>query len=68
MSLAERFIYERGKPRRKMHLSGFDRLGRFSGALCGSPLPFNTSCNLPLGRPTCKRCLKVERELSQASR
>lgn len=61
----ERFIYERGKPRRKMHLAGFDRLGRFAGALCDSPIPFNTSCNLPLGRVTCKRCLKVERLLSQ---
>lgn len=60
--VTERFIYVRGKRRRKMHLAAFDRLGRSAGALCGIPHPFDTSCNLPLGRRTCKRCLKIERE------
>ena len=60
-----RFVYQRGSgsKRRVMHLAGFDRLGRFSGVLCGSALPFNTSCNLPLGQPTCRRCRKIEQSL-----
>jgi len=60
--VSERFIWETGHKRRKMHLASYDRLGRFAGALCGIQHVFNRSCNLPLGRPTCKRCLKIERE------
>jgi hypothetical protein len=61
-----RYVYRRGNGalRRVMHLAGYDRLGRFSGVLCGLRLGFDTSCNLPLGRPVCKRCQKIERELA----
>lgn len=57
-----RFVFRRGSgsARRVMHLPGFDRLGRFNGVLCGSALDFDTSCNLALGRRTCKRCRKIE--------
>lgn len=60
----ERFIWETGHKRRKMHIAGFDRLGNFVGALCGVDHDFNRSCNLPLGRTTCRNCLRIERELS----
>jgi hypothetical protein len=58
----QRFVYRRGEGarRRVMHLAGYNRLGRFSGVLCGSQLDFNTSCNLPLGRPVCRKCCRVE--------
>lgn len=61
------YIYKRGagNRRRVNHLSGFDRLGRFAGALCGSKLDFDTSCNLPLGRRTCKLCHRKWMELAQ---
>jgi hypothetical protein len=62
--MTERFIWERGKKRRKMHLASFDRLGRYAGPLCGINIGFTASCNLPLGKGVCKRCLKVEQELS----
>lgn len=60
------FIWKRGEgnKRRVNHLAGFDQLGRCAGALCGSPLDFDTSCNLPLGRRTCKRCSKKWAELA----
>lgn len=60
----QRFIWERGRKRRKMHLAAFNRLGECSGALCRIDLDFTASCNLPLGKGVCKRCLKIERELS----
>ena len=55
-----RFLYERGHPRRVMHLCGYDPL---SGdptmvPLCGIALPFNTTCNFPLGQRICKRCAR----------
>lgn len=61
-----RYVYHRGHgaKRRVMHLAGYDRLGRFAGALCGSALNFDTSCNLPLGLRTCKRCAAIERSIS----
>jgi hypothetical protein len=62
--MTERFIWEAGHPRRKMHLASFDRLGNFADALCGIGHDFNRSCNLPLGRPRCKNCLAVEERLS----
>jgi hypothetical protein len=62
--LNERYIWQSGASRRKMHLAGYDRLGRFAGALCGIQHDFNRSCNLPLGRKTCKRCIAVESKLS----
>jgi hypothetical protein len=65
--MVERFIWETGHPRRKMHLAGYDRLGRFSGALCGVEHAFNRSCNLPLGKPTCLRCIAVEQSLEDPS-
>lgn len=60
----ERFLWESGRRRRKMHLASYDRLGRFAGALCGIDHAFNRSCNLPLGKRTCKRCLRIERALT----
>jgi hypothetical protein len=62
--MTERFIWERGKKRRKMHLASFDRLGRYAGPLCGIDLDFTASCNLPLGKGVCKRCLKIEQEFA----
>jgi hypothetical protein len=61
------FIWKRGRGngRRVNHLAGFDRLGNFAGALCGSRLDFDTSCNLPLGRRTCKRCSAKYAELAR---
>lgn len=59
-----RFIYERGRGRRRvMHLCGYDALtGEPSmRALCGIGHPFNTTSNVPLGRPTCKNCLREAR-------
>jgi hypothetical protein len=66
MSDVARFVYKRGKgaKRRVMHLAGYNRLGSFVGVLCGSTMPFDTSCNLPLGIRVCKRCAAVERKLS----
>lgn len=63
----ERFVYKRGQgaKRRVMHLAGYDRLGEYAGPLCRTTMPLDTSCNLPLGQPTCKRCSKVEQELSR---
>lgn len=63
MSDVARFVYKRGKgaKRRVMHLAGYNRLGSFAGVLCGSKLPFDTSCNLPLGLRVCKRCSAIER-------
>lgn len=60
--LTERFIFERGKRRRVMHLAAYNRVGEFDGALCGINHNFNGSCNLPLGRRICKNC---EREATQ---
>lgn len=60
-----RYLYKRGDGvnRRVMHLTPFDsRTGQPTmQPLCDSTLQFNTTCNLPLGRPICKRCLKVYR-------
>ncbi len=61
---SERFIWQSGHPRRKMHLASFDRLGRFAGSLCGIDHQFDRSCNLPLGKPTCWNCIKIERRLA----
>lgn len=62
----QRFVFKRGEgsKRRVMHLAGFDRLGRFAGVLCGSTLDFDSSCNLPLRRRTCRRCRRIERSLA----
>ena len=67
--LCERFVYKRGNgaKRRVVHLAGYDRLGNYSGVLCNSALPFDTSCNLPLGLRVCKRCTAVERALLSGS-
>ena len=65
--MSERYIWETGHRRRKMHLAAYDRLGRFVGALCGIPHQFNRSCNLPLAKGVCKRCLAEERRLTGGS-
>ncbi len=63
----ERYIWEAGAdPRRKMHLTSYDRLGNFAGALCGIKHNFNRSCNLPLGRPRCQHCIDIENRLTGA--
>lgn len=61
------FVWKRGEgnKRRVNHLAEYDRLGRFAGALCGIALDFDTGCNLPLGRRTCKRCNRRWQELQQ---
>lgn len=66
--MSERFVYVRGDGARHrvMHLAAYDRLGRYAGPLCGIGLPFNTSCNLPLARPVCKRCRKEEVRLMES--
>lgn len=55
-----RYLYRRGQGarRRVMHLCGYDPMtGQPTmRALCGSPQDFDTTCNLPLGGRTCKRC------------
>jgi hypothetical protein len=55
-----RFIWSRapGGKRRKLHLCGYDLWtgAPTMAALCGVTLSFDTSCNLPLGRPVCRRC------------
>lgn len=66
--MTERFIWEAGQPRRKMHLAAYDKLGRFAGALCGIGHRFDRSCNLPFGRPRCLNCLKIEAALLNGER
>lgn len=55
-----RFLYRRGQGarRRVMHLCGYDpRTGDPTmEPLCGIRQRFDTTCNLPLGQRTCKRC------------
>lgn len=55
-----RYLYRRGHGanRRVMHLCGYDpRSGEPTMTpLCGHAGPFNTTTNVPLGQPTCKRC------------
>jgi len=61
-----RFLYKRGRGarRRVMHLTPFDpRTGKPTMfPLCPTRLPFDTTCNLPLGQRICKRCRKAESE------
>lgn len=54
------YLYRRGQgaKRRVMHLAHYDRLGRIRGSLCGRT-DLDTSINVPLGQPTCKRCLVI---------
>ena len=68
-----RFLYKRGRgaKRRVMHLCRFDLItgqptmeplcGRNRGVL------FDTTCNVPWGRPTCKDCLAELIGTEQAS-
>lgn len=56
-----RYLYKRGKgaKRRVMHLCGYDPVtGQPTmAALCGlMTVPFDTTCNFPLGQRTCARC------------
>ena len=58
-----RYLYESGKRRRVMHLERFMATGEETfAALCGMRLHFNRSINVPLGRKTCKVCLKRAEE------
>lgn len=53
-----RYLYQRGKRRRVMHLCGYDpRSGEPTmQPLCGIRLALDTTINVPLGRRTCKNC------------
>lgn len=57
-----RYLYQRGSGSRHrvMHLCGYDpRTGQPTmQPICGRTggLQFDTTCNFPLGQPTCKRC------------
>lgn len=54
-----RFIWERGKKRRKRHIMRFTQRGEMTmTALCNIRLAFDTSSNLPVGK-VCQRCRKV---------
>lgn len=54
------YLYEAGKPRRVMHLQRYTPTGvALFEPLCGMPLPFNRSVNVPLGRRTCRRCFRI---------
>jgi hypothetical protein len=55
------YLYKRGKgaKHRVMHLPEYNRRGEVVGAACGTKLELNTSCNLPLGQPVCKKCRKA---------
>jgi hypothetical protein len=63
-----RYLYEAGHKRRKMHLAPHDPLtgDPMFSALCGMALPFNRTCNLPLGRAVCKACAKAYDEMQVA--
>ena len=55
-----RYLYRRGPgaKRRVMHLCGFDpRTGEPTMVpLCGIKYQFNTTINMSLAQPICKRC------------
>lgn len=56
-----RYLYQRGSgsKRRVMHLCRFDQLGYSTmQPICGrsNGVRFDTTCNVPLGLPLCKRC------------
>jgi hypothetical protein len=57
-----RYLYRRGRGARKrvMHLCGHDPLTGDPTMipLCGLPQDFDTTINVPLGKRTCRRCLK----------
>ncbi len=43
-----------------MHIQKFNSLGAgLMESHCNSTIPFNTTCNFPLGRRICKKCLRV---------
>lgn len=62
-----RYLYQRapGAKRRVVHLCGYDpRTGEPTmEPICGrtNGLHFNTTINVPLGQPLCKRCSWVMR-------
>jgi len=55
------YLYKRGKGAKKrvMHLPEYSRSGEVMGAACHTTVELNTSCNLPLGQPVCKKCRKA---------
>lgn len=58
-----RYLYRRGRgsSKRVMHLTPFDPItGRPTMLpLCGKGAGYDTTVNLPLGRPLCKWCAKA---------
>lgn len=65
-----RYLYERGKSDRRVnHIQRFNHAGEpLMEALCGINLRFDTSINVPLGRTTCKNCLKIYKPYRTVSR
>lgn len=53
-----------GARRRVAHLAHYDAFGRIDGSWCGRD-DFNLTCNLPLGQPSCKDCLRQMRKASR---
>ena len=52
------YLYRRGKgaSRRVMHLAKYTQRGEIAGAVCGTRIRLDTSINVPLARPICKKC------------
>lgn len=55
-----RFLFEAGKKRRVMHITGHDTLtgDPTFEPLCDINLPLNRTINVPMGRGVCKNCLR----------
>lgn len=56
------YLYRRGPgaKRRVMHLAVHDQASGepTTRPFCGRGKGYDTTCNVPLGRPTCKRCMR----------
>lgn len=60
-----RYIYQRGKKHRKMHILPYDRWGNeVWRALCGRNDTYDSTINAPfsLGRGVCKDCKRILNE------
>lgn len=57
------YVFEAGKSQRRvMHLERYTVTGEQTfTALCGIAHRFNRSINVPLGRRTCRSCLRLTR-------
>lgn len=57
------YLFKRGEgsTKRVMHIERTTSTGEHSmQPLCGNyRVTYDTTCNLPLGRPTCKECLRA---------